>query len=93
MTDIGVKELKTRASQIVRNVRERRLRYVVTHRGRPVAMLVPLDLPEPAAGAERGAERGVPDEAWAELTRLGRQLAKTWPAGRSSAEALSEMRR
>jgi len=93
MTDIGVKELKTRASALVRNVRQRRSRYVVTYRGRPVAMLVPLDVLEPEAGVRRG-EAGLADgEAWDELTRLGRELAKTWPAGRSSADALSEMRR
>jgi prevent-host-death family protein len=93
MTDIGVKELKARASQIVRNVRQRRSRYVVTYRGRPVAMLVPLDVPEPAAGARRGEAGPADAQEWGELIRLGRELAKTWPAGRSSADALSEMRR
>ena len=36
MPDIGVRELKTHASEIVRNVREQRARYVVTYRGQPV---------------------------------------------------------
>jgi prevent-host-death family protein len=43
MPDIGVRELKTHASEIIRQVRERRERYVITHRGRPVGVLMPLD--------------------------------------------------
>jgi antitoxin (DNA-binding transcriptional repressor) of toxin-antitoxin stability system len=34
MPDIGVRELKTRASEIIRDLREQRTRYVVTYRGR-----------------------------------------------------------
>lgn len=88
MPDIGVRELKIKASQIVRNVRERRARYVIAYRGRPVALLIPLDVPGPATGAD---DAGV--NTWDELTRLGHQMASTWPAGQASAEALSEMRR
>ena len=50
MPDIGIRELKTRVAEIVREVREQRARYVVTHQGRPVALL----LPEVAAAICRG---------------------------------------
>ncbi len=43
MPDIGVRELKTHTSEIVRNVREQRTRYVITYRGRPVGLLLPFD--------------------------------------------------
>ena len=33
MPDVGIRELKTHASEIVRNVRENRARYVITYRG------------------------------------------------------------
>ena len=33
MPEVGVRELKIRASEILRNVRERRARYVITYRG------------------------------------------------------------
>lgn len=33
MPDVGVCELRARASEIVRNVRERRARYTITYRG------------------------------------------------------------
>lgn len=39
MPEIGVRELKTRASEIIRTVRDHRARYVVTRRGRPVGVL------------------------------------------------------
>ena len=43
MAQVGVRELKARASEIIRAVRERRARYVITYRGRPVGVLLPLD--------------------------------------------------
>jgi prevent-host-death family protein len=40
---VGVRELKNRTSEIVRAVRERGVRYIVTHQGRPVGLLLPVD--------------------------------------------------
>jgi prevent-host-death family protein len=89
MADIGIRELKARASQVVENVRRRRTRYVITHRGRPVAMIVPLDntVAQTVATVERA------DEVWLKLTQLGESLAHDWPTDKSSADTLSEMRR
>jgi prevent-host-death family protein len=90
MTEVGVRELKAHASQIVRNVRDRRSRYLITHRGRPVGMLVPLD----EAQAASLTPVGEPDAtAWEELTRLGEEIGRGWRSPRSSVELLSEMRR
>ncbi len=87
MREIGVRELKVKASEIIRSVRKRRARYVITYRGRPVGLLSPLDDQEPS-----GAASGEP-AAWDELTRLGKEIGRGWPAGLSSADVLSEMRR
>jgi prevent-host-death family protein len=84
MSEIGLRELKTRASEIVRQVKERRQRYVVTVRGRPAALLVPL---EDAEGTAEGAD------AWEELVRLGEEIGCNWQVPQSSAELISEMRR
>ena len=43
MPRVGVRELKNRTSEIVRAVRERGVRYIVTHQGNPVGVLLPLD--------------------------------------------------
>lgn len=86
MPQIGVRELKTHASEILRNVRRRKTRYVITYRGRPVGILTPV----------QELETSVPSSAkenWDELTRLGQKIAEGWPAGVSSSDILSEMRR
>lgn len=87
MPELGIRELKARASEIVRRVRERKARYVITYRGRPVATIAPLEtssLPE--------SEGGDP-AAWAELERLGEAIGSGWRSPKTSAEILSESRR
>jgi prevent-host-death family protein len=90
MPDVGVRELKARASEIVREVRERRVRYTITYRGRPVGVLMPLDDPGDAA---LGDGVGSPVSAWDELVRLGQEIGQGWRSPLTSAELLSEMRR
>jgi prevent-host-death family protein len=90
MPEIGIKELKTHASAIVREVRDEKARYVVTFRGRPASLLVPLE--DPAANGG-GALAGRAEGAWAELERLGEEIGRGWQAEESSADLLSRMRR
>jgi prevent-host-death family protein len=90
MPDIGVRDLKTRASEIIRNVRERRARYIITYRGRPVGLLIPL---EEAGLASLPPAAEPATAAWDELTRLGEEIGREWRSPLSSAELLSEMRR
>jgi len=84
--EIGVRELKTHASEIVRRVRETRASYTVTYRGRPVGVLRPL----PEANVE---DQRSDDEVWEELKRLGKEMSRKWKSPLSSAELLSQMRR
>ncbi len=86
MAEIGLRELKTRASEILKQVRERRQRYLITRRGRPVALLIPLEEP-----AESSGEQG--ESAWQELTRLGKEIGEGWQAPESGIAMLSQMRR
>ncbi len=90
MPEIGVRELKTRASEILRDVRDRRARYVVTYRGRPVGMLVPV---EDIGLIDSARPAGQEQDAWDELTRLGRQIGAGWRSSLSGAELLSQLRR
>lgn len=90
MAEVGVRELKARASEIIRAVREQRARYVITHRGRPVGVLMPLE----EAGAGSLATDGEPaTAAWDELVRLGEEIGRGWRSSLTSTELLSEMRR
>lgn len=42
MAEIGIKELKTRASAVIERVEEGAA-YVITRRGRPAAVLLPIE--------------------------------------------------
>jgi prevent-host-death family protein len=54
MKSVGVRELKNRATQIVREVRVNRAEYIVTVGGEPVAVLKPYEEADDACpGCER----------------------------------------
>ena len=88
MPQIGIRELKTKASQLVRNIRKRKTRYVVTLRGRPVALLTPLEEPPAALPPQTQTQN-----TWDELTRLGKLMAKSGASQAHSSDVLSDMRR
>lgn len=90
MPAIGVRELKISTSEIVRAVRERRARYLITYRGHPVGVLLPID---EASAADRSLAAGATGSTWQELTTLGEQIGRGWRSPQTSAELLSEMRR
>lgn len=81
MTKVGIRELKNRTSEIVREVREERAEYVITYRGQPVARIVPVV-------AEEEDER-----ALQELERLGQEISAQWKSEKSAVELLTQMRR
>lgn len=82
--EIGIRELKSRASEVVRAVKEERARYVVTQRGIPVAVIVPMDAVPPEKKE---------DDGWENLLAIRARLGKEKGNKRSSLEILSEMRR
>jgi len=86
MKDIGVRELKIHASEIVRRVHEDRARYLVTCRGRPVGLLSPLEPTSAASPSDSG-------EGWARLESLAERIGKGWKSPESSVDILSGMRR
>ncbi|MBI3635377.1 MAG: type II toxin-antitoxin system prevent-host-death family antitoxin [Candidatus Rokubacteria bacterium] len=85
MATVGVRELKTRASQLVRGVRERGLEVEVTYRGQVVARLVPVGGQRP--DRRRGAR------AWSTLDRVASEIGARWPKGRSAADEVRKGRR
>ena len=82
--EIGIRELKKRVSEVVRAVKEQRARYVITQRGKPAALIIPLD-------AEPPVDKG--DEVWENLMKIRDELGKGWQSEKSAVEILSEMRR
>jgi prevent-host-death family protein len=85
---VGVRELKTHAAGIVRRVREGRASYVLTHRGRAVGMILPLEPAEETAAT--------PEEAsatWDAFVRAGQRLERRFRPGVSGVRLLSSTRR
>ena len=82
--EIGIRELKAHASEVVRAVKEKRARYIITQRGKPAALIIPLD-------AEPPVDKG--DEVWENLMKIRDELGKGWQSEKSAVEILSEMRR
>jgi prevent-host-death family protein len=86
MASVGVRELRQRASEVLRRVRERGEEVEVTLRGRVVARLVPAARPQ---AKRRARERAV----WREIDRLADEIGARWPRGVSAERAVREGRR
>lgn len=85
MEEVGIRELKQRTSEILRRVREESATYTVTHRGRVVARLVPVEDVETRRADAHGVLVAMDD--------LAREIDACWPAGVSAADAVAEQRR
>jgi prevent-host-death family protein len=85
---VGVRELKTHAAGILRHVRESRASYILTHRGRAVGVILPLEPVE-----DRSATADDPPAAWDSFLRAGRRLERRFQRGVSGVRLLSDMRR
>ena len=85
MEEIGIREFKQRASEILRQVREEHESFSVTYRGKVVAKLVPAMDPS--------ADQEVASAIWTRMDDLSREVSAHWPAGSSASEAVSEQRR
>lgn len=87
---VGVRELKTHAARILRQVREARASYLLTHRGQPIGVILPVDVEAEAADAGAAVDATT---AWNAFVRAGRRLERRFPRGASGVRILSDMRR
>lgn len=85
MGEIGVREFKQRANEILRRVREKKETFIVTYRGRAVARLVPVE--------DLESTRAEALAVLAEADELARKIGALWPKGVSALEAVQEQRR
>lgn len=85
MRTIGSRELKAHLGEVLRHVREHQEAYVVTHRGRVIARLVP-----------EVTDQTIPmdfDTLWSEMDQLAEEIGREWPEGVPAAQAVSQDRR
>jgi antitoxin (DNA-binding transcriptional repressor) of toxin-antitoxin stability system len=81
-----MRELRARASSILRRVREKREAVDVTYRGQVIARIVPAP---PPAGQKRTLSA-----VWTDMDQLAEEIGRHWkPRNKSAAEAVSEGRR
>ena len=89
---IGVRELRNRTSEVLRQVREEGTEYVVTYQGRPIAMLLPVDAERiEAAMIQVGKQSRT--GGWEAYAQLAEQTREAWPAEKRTQELLDEIRR
>jgi prevent-host-death family protein len=85
---IGIRELKNNTSHIVQMVREESAEYVVTLRGKPVAVIRSYTAED--AELQRYAEI---EEELLELQHLGAEIAASWVSPKSAVDLVDEQRR
>ena len=85
MSEIGIRELKQRASEILRRVREVNETFSVTYRGKVVARIVPVE--------DSSEDRVGGLATWSAMDRLAEEIAAHWPPGGSATETVKEQHR
>lgn len=94
MPQVGIRELKNDASEIIRAVREERAEYVVTLRGHPVALILPMAEGWQEADAERAAAATRANaDFWDRMAVLGAEIAAKWQSDKTAVEMIAEQRR
>jgi prevent-host-death family protein len=91
MPIIGVRELRQRATEVLRQVREQGAEYVITHQGRPIALLLPVDAEELEQAMLEAARPSVEDVP-ARYAEIAQQVRQAWPSGKATDTLLDEIR-
>jgi prevent-host-death family protein len=92
MSLIGVRELREQTSEVIRRVREDHAEYVVTYQGRPVAVILPLDVERAEQEMAEAGKRAVLD-SWERYEHLAEELRQLWPGDLSSQDVIDAIRR
>ena len=88
MKTVGIKELKNRTTQILKEVRENQEEFIVTLNGDAVAALRPI----PKADVEKARLEKV-EALLFEAGRIAKDVGARWKGEESSADAISNDRR
>lgn len=83
MITVGIRELRQQASELIRQVREDGRQVEITLRGKPVAMIIPI---------EQHVRDEVVTTRWSNLDQLSAEIGARWPVGVSAVEAVAEGR-
>ncbi len=82
---IGVRELKTHTTEILRQVREKGVEIQITYRGQVIARLIPVRQSQRVSG-KRSA-------VWTDLDRLAAEIGARWTGPARAVDAVRAGRR
>ena len=89
---IGVRELRAKTAEVLRRIREERAEYVVTHQGKPVALMLPVDTEviekKLIEAAKQSSEAG-----WETYQFLAESLREIWPEDQDTQSIIDEIRK
>ncbi len=92
MPTIGVRELREHTTEVLRQVREQKAEYIVTHQGRPVALILPIDATAVEEAMVQAGKQSVAG-GWETYARLLAQAQRDWPADQRTQDLLDDIRR
>lgn len=98
MKRIGIREFKNHSTKILKGVREEGARYVITHHGRPAAIVLPIDPDLPADASDADLDQSVHRslsraDLRAELEALRQEVDRSWRVEESAVAVISDQRR
>ena len=88
---IGIRELRQETAQILRRIREDGARYIVTDRGQPVALLLPLNSECLEDAIAQAATRSIRESA-PTYQLLAEEIRARWPASQDTQQLLDSVR-
>jgi prevent-host-death family protein len=88
LREIGIREFKNRAPEVLRKVREDLCEYVITRRGRPVAILRPF-----SDGDSEELRQARRQEGLRKMQSLAAEVTANWTSSKSGVDLVSEQRR
>lgn len=90
MTSVGIDELRTRTSEVIRRVREQGETIDVTDDGEVVARMVPA---KPFRAEQQADDRDTMEEWLRRADELAKEVGRHWPNGVSAVDAVRDVRR
>ena len=92
MTTIRVRDLRRRAREILRRIREEKAEYLITYQGKPVAVLRPVDV-DAVDQALSDVDEQESSNGWDAYAKVAAAAREQWPGSVSTEAVLDEIRR
>jgi len=89
---IGVRELRERATEVLRQVREEKAEYIITYQGHPIALLLPVNAEAIEAAMVEAGKESV-SGGWENYLHLAAKVRRVWPTEKKTQDVLDEIRR